>query len=773
MPLAPGTRLGPYEILSALGSGGMGDVYRARDVRLERMVALKALPAHLAASADALARFEREAKAVAALSHPNILAIHDFGVENGTPYAVMELLEGATLGDRLSQSSISLRKALEWALQITRGLAAAHERGIIHRDLKPQNIFVTRDGLVKILDFGLALQGHPVRNSLSKAPTAGTEEGAILGTVGYMSPEQARGKPADHRSDLFSFGAILYEMIAGHRAFSKETGVETMVAILHEEPPPLAGRGDVPAEVEEIVFHCLEKNPEDRFQTARDLAFALQVADRELRAGKSDSGSGQSRPSQKISGVSAGPPSIAVLPFRNMSADPAAEYFSDGMTEEIITALTGIPDLAVTARTSSFAFKGRDADVRQIGQELGVRTVLEGSVRQAGTRIRIIAQLIDVSSGYHLWSEKYDREMQDVFEVQDEIARAIAETLKVRLLHARDTPLRPLPTKNVDAYNHYLKGRYFWSRRQMPEAILEFQAAVADDSEYALAYTGLADTYAVWGFYGGIPTWEAFGRARAAAERARELTPEAAVVHVAFGIVEHYYGWDAKKQEEELRLAIAQDPKSAEGYIWLALCLGATGRFEEAFEFSRQGAAAEPHSANARAAIGWIYSGKGQFDEAVAEFEKACALDREAVFPLWSLGTTLRNAGRPAEGVTMLERAIELTRGRHYYERGLLVDALAAAGRKDDARRAFEALEEQARGSYLPHIVRAFALNALGDREGALTAIERAYDDRNAFLWYQIYQPPFAPLRDEPRWKAVARRLQRTAPRVDSKPDPD
>ncbi|HEY6146474.1 MAG TPA: serine/threonine-protein kinase, partial [Thermoanaerobaculia bacterium] len=395
MPLAPGTRLGPYEILSALGSGGMGEVYRARDGRLERMVALKALPAHLAASADALARFEREAKAVAALSHPNILAIHDFGVENGTPYAVMELLEGATLGDRLSQSSISLRKSLEWGLQIARGLAAAHERGIIHRDLKPQNIFVTRDGLVKILDFGLARQDAAAGDDGSGDPT-GTQEGAILGTAGYMSPEQARGRPADHRSDLFSFGAILYEMLSGRRAFHKETAVETMVAILHEEPAPLSAN-DVPAEVEQIVSHCLEKAPEDRFQTARDLAFALQVADRETRFGRPDSDStsaGRRAPSQKSSGVSVGPPSIAVLPFRNMSADPAAEYFSDGMTEEIITALTGIPDLAVTARTSSFAFKGRDADVRQIGQELGVKTVLEGSVRQAGSRIRISAQLI-------------------------------------------------------------------------------------------------------------------------------------------------------------------------------------------------------------------------------------------------------------------------------------------------------------------------------------------------------------------------------------------
>jgi eukaryotic-like serine/threonine-protein kinase len=773
MPLAPGTRLGPYEILSALGSGGMGEVYRARDGRLERMVALKVLPAHLAASADALGRFEREAKAVAALSHPNILAIHDFGVENGTPYAVMELLEGATLGDRLSESAISLRKALEWALQIARGLAAAHERGIVHRDLKPQNLFVTRDGLVKILDFGLARQAAAMREERSADPTAGTQEGAILGTVGYMSPEQAHGRPADHRSDLFSFGAILYEMLAGKRAFQKETAVETMVAILHEEPAALAA-SDVPSEVEQIVSHCLEKAPEDRFQTARDLAFALQVADRETRFGRTDSDSaatGRKDPSQKTSGVSTGPPSIAVLPFRNMSADPGTEYFSDGMTEEIITALTGIPDLAVTARTSSFAFKGRDLDVRQIGRELGVRTVLEGSVRQAGTRIRITAQLIDVASGYHLWSERFDREMQDVFEVQDEIARAITETLKIRLLQSGDAPLRAPATKNVDAYNHYWKGRYFWSRRQMPEAIAGFQAAVAGDPEYALAYTGLADTYAVWGFYGGIPTWEAYGRARDAAERARELTPEAPGVHVAFGILEHYYGWDVKRQEQELRLAIAQDPKSAEGYIWLAFCLAATGRYAEAEEIGRRGAAAEPHSANARAAIGWAFLSARRYDEAAAEYTRACALDDDAVFPLWSLGVAQRHGGREDEAVATFQQAIAKTGGRHFYERGLLVEALAAAGRTAEARQAFEELEQQERSAYVPHLIKAYALTGLGERERALTELERAYDDRNAFLWSQIHVPAFDPLKDDPRWKAVATRLWRTAPRVDWRPD--
>ncbi|HEY6928862.1 MAG TPA: serine/threonine-protein kinase, partial [Thermoanaerobaculia bacterium] len=432
-----GSRLGPYEVLSTLGSGGMGEVYRGRDTRLSRDVAIKVLPDRLAQDADALARFEREAKAVAALSHPNILAIHDFGEDRGISYAVMELLEGETLRQRLNAADLPVRKALEIALQIAQGLAAAHERGVVHRDLKPENIFLTRDGVVKILDFGLAKPfkqpldaagreqaaagQHPTaRNAFTSAPTiAPTVPGVILGTVGYMSPEQVRGQEVDHRSDVFSFGAILYELLTGQRAFRKESEIETMMAILREEPQEISRAAAVSVELAEIVGHCLEKSPEERYQSARDLAFALRVVEREGRlteATRTISGSG---PVPR----SANEQSIAVLPFRNMSTDKENEYFSDGMTEEIINALTKIEALRVASRTSSFAFKGKDEDVRKIGAALGVRTVLEGSVRQSGRKIRGTAQLINVDDGYHLWSDRFDREIEDVFAVQDEIAR--------------------------------------------------------------------------------------------------------------------------------------------------------------------------------------------------------------------------------------------------------------------------------------------------------------------------------------------------------------
>ncbi len=756
MTLSAGLRLGPYEILAPVGAGGMGEVYRARDTRLSREVAVKVLPSALASSADALARFEREARAVAALSHPNILAIHDVGREGAVAYLVTELLEGESLRERLTSSALPARKAVEYAQQIARGLAAAHDRGIVHRDLKPENIFLTRDGLVKILDFGLARQlpASPIEEA--ESPTAGTASGMILGTVGYMSPEQVRGKSIDHRSDLFALGAILFEMLTGKRAFQRASPVETMMAILQDDPLDGSSGRPVPAELSEVVAHCLEKSPDDRFQSARDLAFALQVAERE---------SGASRAVEPAAGAPGSPEaSIAVLPFRNMSADPDAEYFSDGMTEEIINALAGIETLRVAARTSSFAFKGKDSDVRQVGRELGVRTVLEGTVRRAGQRLRITAQLIDVANGYHLWSQRYDREMQDVFAVQDEIARAIAGKLEPRLVRAPETQLVAPPTEDVEAYNLYLKGRYFLNLRRPKPAIEQFEAAIARDYRYAAAYLGLADSYSVWGFYGGIPTWEAYARARWATERAQELTPGASEVHLSLGLIEHYYGWDVAREEREIRLVIEKSPRSTDGYFWLGLCLGFSGRVEEAFEVTRYAVSLEPHSANLQAQLGWCFMYGRRFEEAVPELRKAVSLDPNAGFPCWSLGIAYQETGAYAEAIETFERGVEITQGNHSLYIGLLGGALARAGRPGDAERILAQLRERATREYVPPFDTALVLAPLGQTEEALTALERAYEERNALLWARIHFPPFDPLRASPRWQALAGRLARTAP---------
>ncbi|MGH9368934.1 MAG: protein kinase domain-containing protein [Thermoanaerobaculia bacterium] len=756
MTLSSGLRLGSYEIRAALGAGGMGEVYRARDIRLDRDIALKVLPTHLARDPEARKRFEREAKAIAALSHPNILSIFDIGSHEGIAYAVMELLEGDTLRARLVGGPLPVRKAVEYGVAMAQGLAAAHEKGIVHRDLKPENVFVTRDGWVKLLDFGLArvLPSLSTTSGSAAHTTPYSEPGVVLGTIGYMSPEQVRGGAVDHRSDIFAFGAVFYEMLTGRRAFQRDSAVETMMAILQDEPPEISGGSrPVPAELAELVAHCLEKRPEERFQSARDLAFALRFGEREPSGAVPRPG-----PAAEKSA------SIAVLPFRNMSADREADYFCDGMTEEILNALSQIPSLSVAARTSSFAFKGKDTDVRQVGRELGVKSVLEGSVRQAGQRLRISAQLIDVGTGYSLWSDRFDREMSDVFAVQDEIARAIAGTLKVRLFGGADQPLVAPVTRDVEAYDLYLKGRYLWGRRQSRDAIEKFEAAVARDPQFVAAHTGIADAYATWGFYGGIPAWEAFARSREAAEKARELAPDDAGVHLSFGIIEHYYGWDIAREERELRLAIEKDPRSWEGYFWLSLCLSLSGRFEESRDLARRGVETEPHSANARAALGWAYAGSRRFEEALPEFAAAVALDAEAALPRWSLGYAQLSVGDFASAVSTMETGVAATRREHFLQLALLGCALAGAGRTGEARAVLGELRERAARTYVPPYDLAILLTALNEREEALAAVERAYEERNALLWARIHLPLFDPLRSEPRWRAVAEKLAKTAP---------
>ncbi len=751
--ISAGTRLGPYEILSPLGAGGMGEVYRARDTRLGREVAVKVLPELSAGSPDALARFEREARAVAALSHPNILAIHDFGRDRGVSYCVMELLEGESLRQRLDASAIPPRKAVEYAQQIARGLAAAHDRGIVHRDLKPDNVFLTRDGIVKILDFGLARQAGEPSSSGSGPRASLTASGTVLGTPGYMSPEQIRGKPVDQRSDLFALGAILFEMLTGQRAFQRDSPVETMMAVLQEDPSPSAGRG-IPAELVEIVTHCLEKGPEDRFQSARDLAFALQVGEREASGPRSTT-AGAARPAE-ASGTS-----IAVLPFRNMSPERETEYFSDGMTEEIINALTGIAALRVAARTSSFAFKGKDTDVRQIGRELAVKTVLEGSVRQAGQKIRITAKLIDVATGYHVWSERYDREMMDVFEVQDEISRAIAGALKLRLAPAQEESLVEPGTRDVEAYNRYLKGRYFFNQRASKKAIAEFEAAIARDPSFAEAYTGLADSYGIFGFYGGIPTLEAFAKARAAATRAQELEPESAEGHLALGILDHYYGWDLEREERHLRRSIELAPRKAAGCSWLAILLAATDRTDEALELGRRGVELEPLSANAQVNATWPYFFTRQLDEAVKGFRRAVHVDPAAIYALWSLGLACRLSGLHDEGIAALEKLVALTGREMPWALALYAGSLGAAGRTGEARKVIAELENSPKLGYVPPLHLAFARIALGEKEATLELLARALEERNALFWaWTRTSPVFDSIKAEPRFQDLLTRIR-------------
>jgi serine/threonine protein kinase/tetratricopeptide (TPR) repeat protein len=768
--LAAGIRFGPYEIVAPLGAGGMGEVYRARDTRLGRDVAVKVLPPETSSDPKALARFEQEARVVAALSHPNLVAIHDVGNIDGTLFAVMELLEGSTLRDRLAAAEIGTVRAVDWVLQIAQGLSAAHERGIVHRDLKPENVFITQDGNVKILDFGLARRAKTERDpGAAPAPTL-TGAGMVLGTVGYLSPEQARGLPADHRSDIFAFGLVFYEMVTGRRAFERETPTETMAAVLRDEPPPIADCGRrISSEIQEIIRHCLEKTPGERFRTARDLVFALRLAAQALARTPASEGGARTAVAEHSPDAS-----IAVLLFRTVGGGPESEYFSEGMTEDVISALSTVPGLRVAARTSSFAFRSKTDDIRRIGAELGVATVLDGSVRQSGQRLRVTAQLIDVKTGYNLWSERWDRDMADVFAVQDELARAIAATFTSRSSGSavaissggQSSPAKLVApaTRDVAAYDRFLKGRYFWNRRRLHESIAELEAAVERDPNFDEAYVALSEAWAAWGFYGGISTWECWARGRAAAERAEELAPDSASVPLCLGVLEHYYGWNSAREESLFRLAIARNPASAEAYFWLSLCIGNSGRLEEGLASAREGLRLEPHSPNNRAAVAWPFITVGRYEEAATELAAAVALG-DSPFALWSHGVVLSALGRHEQAIAVHRETVQLTGGRYGYYVALLGSALAEGGRIDEARAILRELDERATREYVPPFDRALVLVGLGEDDAALDALERALQERNAFLWSRIHHfPQLRRLAHLPRFRAIADQLGRRAP---------
>ncbi len=674
MALATGNRLGPYEILSLLGSGGMGEVYLARDARLDRDVAVKVLPERIAKDPQALGRFQREVRAVASLSHPNIVTIHDFGTEQGLCYAVMELLEGQTLGRRLKRAPLDWRSAVEIVIGVADGLEAAHAKGVVHRDIKPENIFLLAQGGVKILDFGLArLQQKPdtPHPDITEQFGPATEPGVVMGTVYYMSPEQARGSPADVRSDLFSLGCVLHEMVIGGRPFERASGADTIAALLHEAPPLLSESGrECPAALHRLISRCLEKRPEDRFQSAREVAVVLRGLVQEAALKETANPPLDTTINLPSSAFAARPPSaasVAVLPFVNMSADKENEYFSDGLAEELINVLHKVEGLHVVSRTSAFSFKGKTLNVRQIGEQLNVRTVLEGSVRKSGNRLRISAQLVNVADGYHLWSETYNRQLEDVFAIQDEIAQNIAKALCVILSDKDKRALGKNGNIDVRAYDCYLRGRQFFHqfrRRGFEFACQMFAKAIEIEPNYARAFAGLADCHSLLFTY-WVKDEKHLHAADASSRKALELGPDLAEAHVARG---------------------------------LAIML------------------------------------QKQYDQAAREFEAAIRLDPQLFDAVYFYARTCVAQGKLAEAVQLFERAWQL-RPEDYQSSCLKAAALVGLGRKDEAaaihRRGVEAAEkhlqlhpEDARAYYLG----AIALCQIGQTARGLEWAKKAMD---------------------------------------------
>ncbi len=785
--LTTGTRLGPYEILAPLGAGGMGEVYRARDTRLDREVAVKILPESMAADPRALGRFEREVKTVAALSHPNILAIHDIGLEGETPFAVMELLEGETLSDQIERGPLPWKHATQVAIAIADGLAAAHSKGIVHRDLKPSNIFVTSDGRLKILDFGLARtsQNEGMAPTTRAETITTTEPGTVLGTVGYMSPEQIRGLAAEPSSDIFSFGCVLYEMVIGKRPFGGGTVPEAMAAILRD-PAPSASEGPrpVPAELDRVIAHCLEKDPDRRFQTAQDLLFAL----RSLQTGPTAAvaaapaarfafprllAAGAAVVALAIVGIFlargrvAGPPnlrSVAVLPLANLSGDPEQEYFADGMTDELITDLSKIQSLRVISRTSMMRFKGTKEGLPAIAKALGVDAVVEGSVRRAGNQVRVAAKLIRAEGEQNLWSESYERDMKDVFALQSEVAGAIVKQIGTKLTSDEAARLAPRPPVPPDAYEAYLKGN-FYSQKLDAESLEKskgyFEKAIRIAPDFALPYEGLAFYHVSSGVEGAVAPKLAFPKAEAAAMKAFELDPNLPEAHSQLGWIYCYFYWNRDAAEKEFRRAKELRGESGPGPN--GLLARYRGDFETAIRGSKSQLANDPLALGPHLKLGTAYTWAHRYDEAIEVYRKAVEFHPDSSEAHELLADAYASRGSHREAIDEQKKALERANLDDWAEElGRDFEALGwAKGQERLNRKRLDEMSALAKeGRYVSPLSIAALHVLLGEKDEALRWLGKAVEDRSPFLIALTADPQWDSIRSDPRFAEVVNRVR-------------
>ncbi len=823
--LTAGELVGAYKVVRLLAAGGMGEVYVAEDTRLGRRVALKLLPSHFTADRDRVGRFQQEARAASALNHPNIVTVHDFVQAEQGHFIVTEYVEGETLRQRLKRSRMDLDEVIDVAIQIGSGLSAAHTVGVVHRDIKPENVMLRPDGLVKVVDFGLVKLTEERVSVDTEAPTkvrVETDAGMVMGTVNYMSPEQARGLKVDARTDIWSLGCVLYEMVAGGAPFAGPTTADVIVSILGRELPPLLrSASDAPAELERIVAKALTKDREERYQTTKNLLSDLRRLKRRLefeaglersaqpppsgqaeagaakgsaiRTGRAETAHPRSSAGYSatwirkhrrgaaavlaatilllVAGIAyyfahesrAAIDSLAVLPFSNTSADPNTEYISDGITESIVNSLSKVPNLKIISLTSVARYKGQQIDPQAVGREMGVRAVLVGRVAQRADGLLVSVELVDVRDKRHIWGEQYNRRFSDILAVQGEVSKEIAEQLRFKISGEQQGQLTKHYTENPEAYQSYLKGRYYWNKRTdegFRKALVYFEESIVKDPNYALAYAGLADAYT---FGGGLepPPKETLPKAKAAAMKALELDDTLAEAHGALGWTKLRYDFDWSGAEREFKRAIELNPNYASAHNWYSVELGLMGRFDEAVAEAKRGQELEPLSMIMNAVVGLPYYFCHQYDQAIAEYRRVIEMDPNFAGAHDWLGLAYEQKGMFRDAVTEFLQARTLS-GDRPENVSALRKAYLASGWRGYVQKDIEQKTEESKKYYVSSYDIAVDFARLGGKEQGLAWLEKAYEERagtwtGTFFWFRR-DPRLDSLRSEPRFIDLARR---------------
>ena len=740
-----GQKIGNFEIIEMIGQGGMGIVYLARDIKLKRSVAIKSMPAALSGNPTAWARFRREAELLASLNHPNIAVIHDMiEQDEGAGYLILEYVPGQTLAERIASGRLELEETLSIGEQIAGAIAVAHEHGVIHRDLKPGNIKITPQGNVKVLDFGLA---KVVGDEALDQQTAVIQPARLVGTPAYMSPEQARGEPVDHRTDIWSLGVVMYEMITGELPFQGDTLQAIIHSILYKKPSYLGrSREGLPTLLNQILTKMMQKEPLERYQNIGAVISEL----RSITRGSMSCPSPYRRS-----------PSIAVLPFMDMSADKDQEYFCDGMAEELINALTQIRDLRVIARTSAFSYKNTDVGIRDIGRELNVETVLGGSVRRAGNRLRITAQLINTEYGHQLWSERYDRGGGDVFVIQDEIASAIVENLKPRLLGREEARLARRKDVEIEAYQLYLRGLFFLNKRggaNLKKAIEYFNQAKERDADFALSHAGLALCYASLPMYNPLSSKHTLVKAKEALMRALQIDQTLPEAHASLGLIKTWYERDWIGAEQEYKRALEYNPGYASAHQWYSYALLFTARFHDALKQMEQAFELDPVSVAINRDLGAACYYAGQLDRAIEVSKRTLEMDPSTLFAHYHMGCAYLKMSKYEEALKAFQKEKEIERGV-----GLAEPAIAFAymkmGNKAKAKKVLDNVQNQSGQKYLSPFNLACLHFVLEKSDEGFELLNRAYEEQDQWLSMLKVLPVLDSIRPDPRYTEMLKKM--------------